>query len=104
MMGSEARFRNMTTRCRTPASSKFRRKNSASVVLDAHGGKDDGKLLPSSPATWAWRTIWAASSLWAMPEPEKMGSFCPRIRVVSAVDGGDAGVDTVSGVLRGSPG
>ena len=36
----------------------------------------------SSPVIRDWRTIWTASLLWDMPEPEKMGSFCPRIRVV----------------------
>lgn len=36
---------------------------------------------PSVAMTLAWRTIWAASSLWLMPAPEKMGSFCPRMSV-----------------------
>ena len=80
MMGSEARFRNMTTRWRAPASSKFRRKNSAVSFLTPMAAKTMANS-PSSPATWAWRTIWAANSLWAMPAPEKIGSFCPRIRV-----------------------
>ena len=35
--------------------------------------------IPPVPMTCAWRTICAASSLWARPAPENMGSFCPRI-------------------------
>ncbi len=34
----------------------------------------------SSPSSFDWRTICAASLLWGRPEPEKMGSFCPRTR------------------------
>ena len=80
MMGSEARLRNMTTRCRAPASSKLRRKNSAVSFFTPMAAKTMAKA-PSWSATRAWRTIWAASSLCFMPEPEKMGSFCPRMRV-----------------------
>ena len=80
IMGSEARLRNMTTRCRAPACSKLRRKKSAVSFLTPMAAKMMAKS-PSSPATLAWRTIWAASSLCFMPEPEKMGSFWPRMRV-----------------------
>ena len=37
--------------------------------------------LDSPSSTLAWRAIWAASAEWGRPEPEKMGSFCPRTRV-----------------------
>ena len=33
--------------------------------------------------TLAWRVIWAARLAWGSPDPEKMGSFCPRTRVFS---------------------
>ena len=56
------------------------------------------KFAPSRPPMLAWRTICTASSLCFMPEPEKMGSFWPRIRVVRHVDGGNAGVDVVARV------
>jgi hypothetical protein len=32
-------------------------------------------------STLAWRAIWAARRECGSPEPEKMGSFCPRTRV-----------------------
>ena len=41
--------------------------------------KTTAKLV-SSPGSWAWRTICAASRLCGRPEPEKIGSFCPRTR------------------------
>ena len=80
MMGAEARLRNMTTRLRAPASSKERRKNSAVSFLTPMAAKTMANS-PSWLGTLACRTIWAASSLCFMPEPEKMGSFCPRMRV-----------------------
>ena len=40
-------------------------------------------MAKSEPSeTLAWRTICTASSLCFMPEPEKIGSFWPRISVV----------------------
>ena len=39
-------------------------------------------MQKSSPSPiLACLTICTASLLWLIPEPEKMGSFCPRIRV-----------------------
>jgi hypothetical protein len=38
--------------------------------------------LVSSSLRRAWRTIWAARRLWGRPEPEKIGSFWPRTRLL----------------------
>ncbi len=65
------------------------------VVFDAHGGKYDGKLFIGIIPREACFTIWAASWSWGSPFPEKIGSFCPRISVVRAVNCGDSGVDIV---------
>ena len=83
MMGSEAMLRNMTVLPRAPDSAKSRRKKSAVSFLMPMAQKTVTNLAssPSVAMTRAWRTICAASSLWLMPAPEKMGSFWPLMRV-----------------------
>ena len=80
--GSFARFRYITTWSDTPLSSKVRRKNSATSYFTPIAAKTmanfSSLLLPKD----ACCTICAASWSWGRPFPEKIGSFCPRIRVV----------------------
>ena len=88
----------MTTRFHhVRASSKQRREVIRDVVLDPHRAEHDAEAqnYPSPSASRACRTICTASSSCGMPEPEKIGSFCPRISVAERVDGGDAGVDII---------
>ena len=85
--GSLARFRYITTWSDTPLSSKVRRKNSATSILYTHCRKDNGKVLIIVASKEACCTIWAASWSWGSPLPEKIGSFCPRIRVCQSVNG-----------------
>ena len=84
-MGSLDKFRNMVTRARAPDSSKLRRKYSATSLVTpmAQNTTPNFSSLPASSLSLAWRTIWAARRLWLMPLPEKMGSFWPRISVIS---------------------
>ena len=81
--GSFARFRNMTTWSAAPLSSKVRRKNSATSYLTPIAAKTMAKSSSESSPREACCTICAASLSWGRPFPEKIGSFCPRIRVVS---------------------
>ena len=83
MMGSDERFKNIVTRLNAPDSSKLLRKYSATSFVTPMAQNTTPKLSVESSLSWAWRTICAASWLWLMPEPEKMGSFCPRISVMS---------------------
>ena len=83
MIGSLERLRNMTTFCSTPDSSKDRRKYSATSFFAPMAAKTMAKLFSFASLIFAWRAICTASSLCFMPEPEKMGSFCPRISVIS---------------------
>ena len=83
MIGSFERFRNMTTFCSTPDSSKERRKYSATSFFAPMAAKTMQNLSSPSSLMRACRAICTASSLCFMPEPEKMGSFCPRISVMS---------------------
>ena len=69
----------MTTRSMAPQLSKLSRKYDATSFLTPIAANTMAKSDPS--ATLAWRTIWTASSLCFMPEPEKIGSFWPRISV-----------------------
>ena len=70
----------MTTRSMASALTKESRKYSATSFLTPMAAKTMAKSEPSE--TLAWRTICTASSLCFMPEPEKIGSFWPRISVV----------------------
>ena len=79
--GSSARERNIATLSRTPVSSKESMKYFATSYLTPIAANTIAKSdLP--PRTLAWRTIWAASWLCSIPFPEKIGSFCPWIRVI----------------------
>ena len=69
----------MTTRSIAPQLSKLSRKYAATSFLTPIAAKTMAKSEPS--ATLACLTIWTASSLCFMPEPEKIGSFWPRISV-----------------------
>ena len=61
---------------------KFAIKNSASSKVIPMAPKTTANF--SSPRrTLACLAIWAAMREWGRPEPEKMGSFCPRERVLS---------------------
>ena len=73
----------MVTRLSAPDSSKLRRKYSATSFVTPMAQNTMPKFSVFSPLSLACRTIWAASLLWLMPEPEKMGSFWPRISVIS---------------------
>ena len=81
-MGSDERFKNIVTRDSAPDSSKLRRKYSATSLVTPMAQNTTPKLAPSSSLSLACRTICAASLLWLMPLPEKMGSFWPRISVI----------------------
>ncbi len=52
------------------------------IVFDAHGGEHDSEFFIAVAPREACFTICAASWSWGRPFPEKIGSFCPRIRVV----------------------
>ena len=52
------------------------------IVFDTHRGKYDGEFFIGVVAKEACCTICAASWSCGRPFPEKIGSFCPRIRVV----------------------
>ena len=65
-----------------PVSLKLSIKKLASSKVMPMAAKTTAKGS-SVPRTFAWRAIWAASSAWGRPEAEKMGSFCPRTRVLS---------------------
>ena len=80
--GSLARFENMTVRSMAPVRLNSLTKNSDSSKVMPMAAKTTAKL-DSPSSTLAWRAIWAARAAWGRPEPEKMGSFCPRTRVFS---------------------
>ena len=80
--GSLARLINMETCSETPLSSKVRRKKSATSYLTPMAPNTMANCSSELSPREACCTIWAASWSWGSPLPEKMGSFCPRIRVV----------------------
>ena len=81
--GSFARFRNMATWSAAPLSSNVLRKKSATSCFTPMAANTmANSSLESSPRD-ACFTICAASWSWGSPFPEKIGSFCPRISVVS---------------------
>ena len=80
--GSFARFRYMTTWSATPLSSKVLRKNSATSYFTPIAANTIANFSSLSPPREACFTICAASWSCGSPFPEKIGSFCPRIRVV----------------------
>ena len=81
--GSFARFRNMATWSATPLSSKVLRKKSATSCLTPIAANTIANSSSESSPREACFTICAASWSWGRPFPEKIGSFCPRIKVVS---------------------
>ena len=81
--GSLARFRNIATWFATPLSSKVLRKKSATSCLTPIAANTMAKSSLVPPPREACFTICAASWSCGRPLPEKIGSFCPRISVVS---------------------
>ena len=78
--GSFARFEKTTVRSMAPVRRKSLMKYSDSSNVMPMAANTTAKLS-SVPRTLAWRAIWAASAAWGRPEPEKIGSFCPRTSV-----------------------
>src|SRR5688572_8075150 len=78
--GSSARLRNSTERLSAPDSSRLRLKYCASEYCTPIAANTTAKSS-FVPTTDAWRAICAASMLCGMPEPEKIGNFCPLTRV-----------------------
>ena len=86
--GSSARFRNSTARSIADVERNSRSKKSASSnVMPIAANTTANSPSSRFPAfvgsslrcsTADCRAIWAASSLCGSPEPEKIGSFCPR--------------------------
>ena len=81
--GSLARLENMTVRSMAPVRLNSLTKNSDSSKVMPMAANTTANLEVSSPSTLACRAICAARLAWGRPEPEKMGSFCPRTRVFS---------------------
>ena len=79
--GSLARFVNSTVRSMAPVRLNSLTKNSDSSNVMPMAAKTTAKLLSPS-STFACRAICAASCACGRPEPEKIGSFCPRTRVL----------------------
>ncbi len=82
IVGSSARFRNITVLSSAPVFSKSLMKRFASSDVIPIAQKTTANFS-SFPRTFACLAIWAASSLWGSPEAEKIGSFCPRTNVLS---------------------
>jgi len=78
--GSSARFKKSTTLSKAPERSKSFLKNLASSAVMPIAQNITANSS-SSPSTFAWRAICAATRLWGSPLPEKRGSFCPLTRV-----------------------
>ncbi len=81
--GSFERFRNMATCALAPHSAKVRLKYSATSYFTPIAAKTMANSSPAWSPRLACSTICAASSSCGSPFPEKIGSFCPLIRVVS---------------------
>ncbi|OPZ39923.1 MAG: hypothetical protein BWY99_01226 [Synergistetes bacterium ADurb.BinA166] len=79
--GSSARFRKSTRLPPCPPAVSLSRKYAASSCFIPMPANTTAKF--SAPASLDWVAICTASALWGRPLPEKIGSFCPRIRVSS---------------------
>ena len=79
--GSSARFKNKTTLSSAPdfVKSCIKKFASSNVIPIAPNTTANSSLPPS---TFDCRIICAAKRLWGNPEPENIGSFCPRTRVL----------------------
>ena len=82
MEGSFARFINRTALSMAPVRLKSEMKKSASSNVMPIAAKTTANAL-SEPRTFDWRAICAARFACGRPEPENIGSFCPRTRVFS---------------------
>ena len=80
--GSSAVFKNRTLLFSAPDSSRLFLKYSASLYCTPIAAKTTAKSS-SVPTTDACLAICAASKLCDIPEPEKIGSFCPLTRVIN---------------------
>ena len=80
--GSSAVFKNRTLLFSAPDSSRLFLKYSASLYCTPIAANTTAKSS-SVPTTDACLAICAASKLCDIPEPEKIGSFCPLTRVIN---------------------
>ena len=78
--GSSARLMNSTALSIAPVRRKSSMKKLASSNVIPMAAKTTAKDSPP-PSVVAWRAICAASSECGRPDPEKIGSFCPRTSV-----------------------
>ncbi len=74
-------FKKRTLLFRAPDSSRLLLKYSASLYCTPIAAKTTAKSS-CVPITLACLAIWAAKRLCDIPEPEKIGSFCPLTRVI----------------------
>ena len=79
--GSSAVFRNRTLLFSAPDSSRLLLKYSASLYCTPIAANTTAKSS-FVPTTFACLAICAARMLCDIPEPENIGSFCPRTRVI----------------------
>ena len=80
-IGSSDKLINIHTLSITPVSSKERLNVSATSFLTPIAPNTIQKFSASCPVNDACLTIWLASLSCGKPEPEKIGNFCPRIKV-----------------------
>ncbi len=98
MAGSSARLMKSTARSRAAWVRNSRMKKSASSKVMPMVAKTTAKSSVS-PSTPDWRAIWAAMRLWGRPGPREDGQLLPAHQGVQAVDGRDAGLDEVGGIV-----